>query len=78
MAAYREGLRLVLLPEENRADLEEIDADVRRALTFVPVADAAKVLDLALVPEQQQGSEEPQTPPVYSGEPHSRCAVIPQ
>ncbi|MBQ3077202.1 MAG: endopeptidase La [Clostridia bacterium] len=50
MAAYREGLRLVVLPEENKADLEEIDADVRRGLQFVTVSDVGKVLDLALLP----------------------------
>ena len=79
MAAYREGLRLVLLPEDNRADLDEIDADVRRALSFVTVSHVSKVLDLALVPsEPPQRQEEMPASPVYGGESHSRCSVITQ
>ena len=79
MAAYREDLRLVLLPEDNRADLEEIDADVRRALSFVPVSHVSKVLDLALVPsESPQVQEEMPASPVYGNESHSRCSVITQ
>src|SRR5699024_10448574 len=71
MAAYREGLRLVLLPEDNRADLDEIDADVRRALSFVTVSHVSKVLDLALVPsEPPQRQEEMPASPVYGGESH--------
>ena len=48
MAAYRMGVKAVILPEENRKDLEEIDPTVRRALRFLPVSTADAVIDAAL------------------------------
>jgi len=54
MAALRHGIRTVIIPEENRKDLEEIDQTVRRALNFIPVRHVDEVLEAALelpVPE---------------------------
>ena len=48
MAALRHGIRTVILPEDNRKDLEEIDQTVRRALTFIPVRHVDQVLEAAL------------------------------
>ena len=48
MAAYRSGIKTVILPEENRKDLEEIDQTVRSALHFVPVEQVDAVLSEAL------------------------------
>lgn len=48
MAAYRMGVRTVIIPAENEKDLEEIDPVVRRALTFVTVSCADSVLAQAL------------------------------
>ncbi len=78
MAAYREGMRLVLLPEENRADLEEIDADVRRALAFLPVSDVGKVLETALLPREEAAAAQSQTPPVFSEKVPPRACTISQ
>ena len=50
MAAYRNGIRTVIMPAENSADLEEIDPDVRRGISFVLVERADQVLDRALRP----------------------------
>jgi ATP-dependent Lon protease len=50
IAAHRAGITQVLLPFENEKDLEELPADVRDALHFIPVKDADMVLKLALVP----------------------------
>ena len=36
MAAYRAGIRAVLVPEDDTADLSEIDPVVREALEFIP------------------------------------------
>lgn len=52
MAALREGIRTVILPEGNLPDLEEIDPLVRSALRFVPVGQVDAVLDSALVREK--------------------------
>jgi len=48
MAAYRNGIKTVILPAENRKDLEEIDQTVRAALRFVPVEQVDSVLAEAL------------------------------
>ena len=48
MAALRHGIRTVILPEDNRKDLEEIDQTVRRALNFLPVRHVDQVLEAAL------------------------------
>ena len=48
MAAYRNGIKTVILPAENRKDLEEIDQTVRSALRFVPVEQVDSVLAEAL------------------------------
>ncbi len=49
MAAYRAGVKTVIIPEDNRADLEEIDETVRQALTFVLADDVDNVLKTALL-----------------------------
>jgi len=51
MGALREGIRTVLIPEENLPDLEEIDPLVRKALHFIPVRRADQVLAQALTGE---------------------------
>ena len=38
MAAYREGITTVFIPEENRADLKDIDPTVRAGLKFICVS----------------------------------------
>ena len=59
MAALRHGVREVILPEENRKDLEEIDPDVRGALSFHTVSHVDEVLNLALLrPEEDGGDHE--------------------
>ncbi|MCR5665128.1 MAG: endopeptidase La [Oscillospiraceae bacterium] len=49
MAALRAGVQTVIIPEENRADLAEIDQTVRQALRFVCVRRMEEVLDAALL-----------------------------
>lgn len=48
MAAYRSGIRTVILPAQNEADLEEIDPTVRNALHFITAENADAVLPYAL------------------------------
>lgn len=52
MAAYKAGIRTVLIPEDNRADLEEVDDVVKDAVTFIPVRYLSEVLSLALVQQE--------------------------
>ena len=49
MAALRHGVSTVIIPEDNRRDLEEIDQTVRHALNFVTATTVDAVLDTALV-----------------------------
>lgn len=48
MAAYAQGLKRVIIPNENRPDLSEVDAAVKNSLEFFPVRSIDDVLQLAL------------------------------
>jgi ATP-dependent Lon protease len=50
LAAHAAGLTEVIIPERNRADLEDVPEDVRNAMTFHPVLSVGEVLELALEP----------------------------
>ena len=49
MAAYREGMKLVLIPKDNESDLYEVDDEVKEHLQFMPVSTLKQVLDTALL-----------------------------
>jgi ATP-dependent Lon protease len=51
LAAHAAGLTNVIIPERNRADLDDVPADVRDAMTFHPVMTLGEVLSLALEPK---------------------------
>jgi len=51
LAAHAAGLTDVILPERNRADLDDVPELVREEMTFHPVMSLGEVLDLALEPE---------------------------
>ena len=48
MAALRHGISTVIIPEDNRRDLEEIDQTVRKQLNFITATTVDTVLDAAL------------------------------
>ena len=48
LAAHRLGIRTIILPKENRCDLEDIPADIRKDLRFVEVEHMDEVLKEAL------------------------------
>ncbi|MGZ4431169.1 MAG: endopeptidase La [Gaiellales bacterium] len=50
LAAHAAGLTDVILPERNRADLDDVPADVREAMSFHPVTSIDEVIDLAIEP----------------------------
>ncbi len=50
LAAHAAGLTDVILPERNRADLDDVPEDVREQMTFHPVMTVGEVLDIALEP----------------------------
>ncbi|MDR1117567.1 MAG: endopeptidase La [Oscillospiraceae bacterium] len=50
MAAYRSGIKTVIIPADNASDLEEIDPVVKNALNFILAEKADEVLSAALMP----------------------------
>ena len=49
MAAYRSGIKKVIIPADNVPDLAEIDSVVKDAVEFLPVEKIDQVLEAALV-----------------------------
>jgi ATP-dependent Lon protease len=50
LAAHAAGLTDVIIPERNRADLDDVPEDVRNGMTFHPVMSLDEVLELSLEP----------------------------
>ncbi|MFN6964590.1 MAG: endopeptidase La [Pyrinomonadaceae bacterium] len=61
LAAHRAGIRRIILPERNEADIDEIPDDVRKDLEIIPAKYISDVLNAALepVPSTAAGSEKP-------------------
>ncbi len=53
LAAYRAGLRQVILPKSNEKDLREIPPEVRQTMTFTFVSNMDEILHLALLPHAE-------------------------
>jgi len=50
LAAHRAGITTVILPRRNEADLDDVPAEVREAIRFIPVDSAEQVAAAALEP----------------------------
>ncbi len=85
MAAFRNGIKTVIIPAENAKDLEEIDQTVRKALQFILVEWADHVLAHALsspletpAPRRRgrprKNEALPELPPAPKGEGGSRVS----
>ena len=86
MAAFRNGIKTVIIPADNAKDLEEIDQTVRKALRFILVERADQVLTHALnrpveaVPAPRRRGRPrksealPDLPPAPKGEGSSRLS----
>jgi ATP-dependent Lon protease len=66
LAAHRAGIKRVLVPERNKADLDEVPAEVKDSLEFVFVSKMEQVLEAALeeklVPKDATKEAAPATP----------------
>jgi ATP-dependent Lon protease len=49
LAAYRAGITEIIIPSENKADIEDIPEEIRNKIKFVPVESMDTVLETALV-----------------------------
>lgn len=61
MAAYKSGIKTVIIPEENSADIKTFDRAVTDALNFIPVSNVNEVLRLALN-EPEKGAKKLEIP----------------
>ena len=48
LAAFRLGIRNVLIPDRNKKDLEEIPDNIRNEMNFIPVSTVGEVLKVAV------------------------------
>jgi ATP-dependent Lon protease len=49
LGAHRAGIKHIVLPKDNEADLEDVPEEVRQVLEFHPVETLAEVFEIALV-----------------------------
>jgi ATP-dependent Lon protease len=52
LGAHRAGIKVIVLPKENEADVEDIPEEVRSQLAFHPVETLEEVLKIALIPDK--------------------------
>lgn len=55
-AAYRAGIRTIIIPEENKPDLDDVSEVVKQAIKFIPVSTMDEVLEVALGKKKKAGS----------------------
>ena len=48
MAAYKNGMKTVIIPHDNAVDLDDVDSEVRENVVFIPVKTVDEVLENAL------------------------------
>ncbi len=63
-AAYAAGVKNIIIPKDNVADLEEVDSTVRENVNFIPVSRAEEVLSLILVRDRSK-CEDKKLPEVF-------------
>ena len=54
LAAHRAGIKTILLPRENEADIDDIPQAVRKQLDFVLLDKAAEALEYAFAPKTKK------------------------
>ena len=57
LGAHRAGIKTIIIPKGNEADIEDVPEEVRNTLSFHPVETLSEVLKIALV--QEKASEKP-------------------
>jgi len=59
LGAHRAGIKTIIIPKGNEADIEDVPEEVRKTLSFHPVETLSEVLKIALVPVE---ASEPAAP----------------
>jgi len=57
LGAHRAGIKTIIIPKGNEADIEDVPEEVRKTLSFHPVETLSEVLKIALV--QEKANEKP-------------------
>jgi ATP-dependent Lon protease len=52
LGAHRAGIKIIIIPKGNEADIEDVPEEVRNTLAFHPVETLSEVLRIALVPAE--------------------------
>jgi ATP-dependent Lon protease len=58
-AAFKNGMKTVLIPEDNKADLDKVNDTVKKAIEFIPVSSLDEVLSIALKAKKGEKTTEP-------------------
>lgn len=54
LAAYRNGIVDIIMPDENEKDLEDVPSEIRDNITWHPVSDITQVIELAFLDESDE------------------------
>jgi len=68
LAAHRNGLRTVILPKSNQADVEDVPEEVQKSMEFIFAESIEEVIANALEPAPAS-PEEPQPKPARKAKP---------
>lgn len=79
LAAHRAGIKVILLPKENRKDLEEVPKTVQKDLEFHFVSRIEEVINLALLPvaESKKYLENTSSIPIFGQAEMTMPTVLP-
>ncbi|MDP9177912.1 MAG: endopeptidase La [Gemmatimonadota bacterium] len=59
LGAHRAGIKTIIIPKANEADIEDVPEEVRNVLSFHPVETLREVLEIALVPAEAVAPVQP-------------------
>ncbi len=79
MAAFKNGMKTVLIPEENKADLDKVNDTVKNAIEFIPVSTLDEVLSIALEEPKKQPKKNTDTKKrnaINSGESENKSTAV--
>jgi ATP-dependent Lon protease len=76
LAAHRGGIKTVLIPEENRKDLQDVPQNVREGLDIRPVRWIDQVLEAALERLPEPIEEAPAKPEAAGGETRDSAGIV--
>ncbi len=78
MAAYKEGIKRIILPKSNMPDLYDVDDEIKSAIQFYPVENLSEVLELVLIKRKKTTKGVSKQVVIKNTEPESTRPVISQ